>query len=240
MAINIGATGSTGRFIGGGAGVLRDDQLMLFLDPFKYGAWTGETDSSFSDLSGHGNDITAVNGARNRTDGFWSYDGTNDFSFRADDSDFDFGTTTDFTIQIWYNNQGGTSNDWYLISKGKISAAKGNPSTGYSLFYDASASELRLRIQETTGITSPTSDHNWGASGWQNLALCVDRSTNAKFYANGELVTTDGSTSNGLNASSDRQFIIGGGQNIDSITRFQRIYRTSYDLQQQTTYTRRS
>tara|TARA_Y100000401_G_C8213231_1_gene169536 strand:- start:18 stop:155 length:138 start_codon:yes stop_codon:yes gene_type:complete len=29
MAINIGATGSAGRFIGGGAGVVRDTQLKL-------------------------------------------------------------------------------------------------------------------------------------------------------------------------------------------------------------------
>ena len=40
MAINIGATGSAGRFIGGGAGVVRDTQLKFYVDPFKYSCWT--------------------------------------------------------------------------------------------------------------------------------------------------------------------------------------------------------
>jgi hypothetical protein len=43
MAINIGVTGSAGRFIGGGAGVYRNTQLKMYLDPFKYAAWTAET-----------------------------------------------------------------------------------------------------------------------------------------------------------------------------------------------------
>ena len=76
---------------------------------------------------------------------------------------------------MWYNNQGGTSGDFYLLSKGNHTVSKSNPSVGWSLYYDTSESKLRLRLQETTGAgESPTTDHNWGASGWQNLAVVVD------------------------------------------------------------------
>ena len=90
MAINIGRTGTAGRFIGGGAGVYRSTQMKFYVDPFKYGCWTGESDSSMVDLSGWGNDVTVVNGATTRTNGWWSFDGTDDFAKRALDSDFSF------------------------------------------------------------------------------------------------------------------------------------------------------
>ena len=222
MAINIGKTGSAGRFIGGGGGVFRNNQLMLFIDPFKYKAYTGETDTSFADLSGHGNDLININGTRTRTNGFWSFDGTDDFAYRADDSDFDYGTTLDFSIQMWYNNQGGTSGDFYLLSKGNHTVSKSNPSVGWSLYYDTSESKLRLRLQETTGAgESPTTDHNWGASGWQNLALVVDRSTDIKFYANGILVRTDNGSTTAQNASSTQQLIVGGAQATDGASQVQ-------------------
>ena len=40
MAINIGTTGTAGRFIGGGAGVYRHTALKLFIDPYrKFNSW---------------------------------------------------------------------------------------------------------------------------------------------------------------------------------------------------------
>ena len=33
MAINIGTTGTAGRFIGGGAGIYRNNALKLYIDP---------------------------------------------------------------------------------------------------------------------------------------------------------------------------------------------------------------
>jgi hypothetical protein len=218
MAINIGVTGSAGRFIGGGAGVYRNTQLKMYLDPFKYAAWTAETASTFLDISGWGNNMTMVNGARSRTDGWWSFDGTDDFGYRTDDSDFDYGTTIDFSIQMWYYNLGGNGSDFYLISKGKKSSAKGNPATGFSLFWNTGTSELRLRMNESTGINSPGNTHNWAQAQWINLAVVVDRSSDVKFYKNGVLATTETGSTTAQNISNDRYIVIGGSQNTNSTT----------------------
>ena len=107
MAINIGRTGTSGRFIGGGAGVYRHTGLKLLIDPYKYECFSPQpTDSGMSDLSGWGNDIYPRNGATNFSNGYWYFDGTDDFAYRFDDSDFDFGTSTDFSIlkkpQLFY------------------------------------------------------------------------------------------------------------------------------------------
>ena len=45
MAINIGRTGTAGRFVGGGAGVFQDNTLRLYIDPYRYDCFTAETDS---------------------------------------------------------------------------------------------------------------------------------------------------------------------------------------------------
>ena len=49
----------------------------------------------------------------------WSFDGTDDFGYRTDDSDFDYGTSTDFSIQMWYYNLGGTTSDFISSVKEK-------------------------------------------------------------------------------------------------------------------------
>ena len=113
MAINIGTTGTAGRFIGGGAGVYRNNALKLYIDPYRYDCFTAESDSSMEDLSGWGNNLTCANGATDFSNGYWYLDGSDDFAYRTDDSDFDFSTTTDFSIQMWYRNLG--SGDFGLI-----------------------------------------------------------------------------------------------------------------------------
>ena len=209
MAINIGVTGSTGRFIGGGAGVYRNTQLKLYLDPFKYSAYTGESDGTFEDLSGWGNNITLVGGAQTRSNGYWSFDGTDDFGYRTDDSDFDYGQTTDFSLQFWFRNLGGD------VTIGLM--GKGNDfSTGWYLWRSTNEN-LYLGIGSASTLYSGGSSVDW-ESGWQNVAICVDRSSNAKFYQNGILVATDTSTSTAYNISTDRYLVIGGIQGSNSTT----------------------
>ena len=211
MAINIGATGSAGRFIGGGAGVVRDTQLKFYVDPFKYSCWTGETDSTMSDLSGYENNVTVVNGARTRTNGWLSFDGTDDFAYRTLDSDFQFGTTTDFSIQLWYYNLGGDSYDFGLIQQGPFTAAKGATVNGWNLWYDESQSKMFLKMGSSS-LHNSSSVH-WDTAAWINIAVVADRSSTTKFYKTGVLADTYSASSTSLHASgTSSQFVIGGTQ----------------------------
>ena len=217
MAINIGVTGSAGRFIGGGAGVYQNTQLKLYLDPFDYSMYTGETSAYIFDKSGWGNDIVLVNGARTRSDGHWSFDGTDDFGYRTDDPDFDYSTSTDFSIQLWYNNLGGDKYDFYLLSKGRYNApSRGELQTGWSLFYDESSQEMVMRHGTLNSVDSPLTDGDWVSSGWKNIAVVSDRSSNVKFYLNGVLVTTYAFATTSYDTSSDRYLLVGGAQSSNS------------------------
>jgi len=213
MAINIGRTGTAGRFIGGGAGVYRNNALKLYVDPYRYDCFTAESDSSMEDLSGWGNSLTCANGAVDYSNGYWYMDGTNDFAYRVDDSDFDYSTTTDFSIQMWYKNL--SSGDFALISKGRFT------NTGWGLWCNNSNSEepnLYLGIGNNEEYYD-LGDHSWDStSAWINVAIVVDRSSNVKAYKNGVLVRTDSTSSTSTSISTDRYLIIGGTQASNSTT----------------------
>ena len=206
MAINIGTTGTAGRFIGGGAGVYRNTALKLFIDPYRYDCFTAESDSSMEDLSGWGNNLTCVNGATDFSNGYWYMDGTNDFAYRTDDSDFDYSTTTDFSVQLWYRNLGG--GDFGLIGKGQFG------SSGWYIWYSDDAGKLYLAAGGSSTFIQESSE-TWD-SGWINLAVVVDRSTDVKIYKNGVLVQDTNSSSTSTSISTNRYLIIGGTQTSNS------------------------
>lgn len=209
MAINIGRTGTAGRFIGGGAGVFQDNALRLYIDPYRYDCFTAETDSSMEDLSGWGNDLTCVNGARDFLNGFWYLDGSDDFAYRTDDSDFDFSTNIDFSVQIWYKNLGSGST-FYLIQKGYQYSS----SVGWTIHYSDDAGKLYLHLGTETTHTQD-GDETWD-SGWINLAVTVDRDSSVKFYKNGNLVETDIDNSTNHDLSNSGFLTIGGNNPFSS------------------------
>ena len=199
MPINIGATGTTGRIIGGNE-IYRDSNLQLYLDPYRCECYGDSGSSTLSDLSGNDNDFTIANSS-GRSNGHLYLDGTNDFLYRADDSDFDFSTATDFSIQMWYKNTG--SGDWWLFSKIYYYYS------GHGIWWDDSESKLHYfcGYQDQYGAVDTTD--GWD-SGWINLALVVDRSTNVKFYKNGELVTTDAGATTAADLSNTYKVAFGG------------------------------
>jgi hypothetical protein len=199
MPINIGATGTTGRNIGGDE-IYRDSNLKLYLDPYRFECQGDTGTSTLYDLSGNNNDFTLANDA-GRSNGHLYLDGTNDFGWRADDSDFDFGTTTDFSIQMWYRNLG--SGDFWLFQKGYI------PYSGYGVWWDDSASKLYMHCGYNGFNFAESTGFPWDST-WNNLALVVDRSANVKFYRNGALVATDLSVSSGINIDNANPFAFGG------------------------------
>ena len=214
MAINIGTTGTAGRFIGGGAGVYRHTALKLFIDPYRYDCFTAESDSSMEDLSGWGNNLTCVNGATDFSNGYWYMDGTNDFAYRTDDSDFDFSTTTDFSVQMWYRNLGGS--DFGLIGKGAFGTS------GWHIYYSDDAGKLYLSIGSSQTFVQESGE-TWN-SGWINLAVVVDRSTDVKIYKNGVLVADSNSASSSTNISTSSYLVVGGTQTSNSSAYVQNDY----------------
>ena len=202
MGINIGIDGN-GHFIGGGE-IVQNDNLILHLDPYDYGSMGANGGSHIRDLSAYENDMVLIGTAANKNNGHWHFDGSNDFAYRTDDSDFDFSTSIDFTIQLWVYLD--TDSDMGIIQKGKFNDP---PNTGWYLYYNSTSNAIVFGGHTSTSIVNTTSDVS--TTQWFNIALVADRSTNIKLYINGDLKTThSGATT--ANVSTDRYLVIGGKQ----------------------------
>ncbi len=177
MGINIGID-SDGHFIGGGE-VVQNDNLVLHLDPYDYGSMgeNGGTPPNYiRDLSAYENDFTMINGADSKSEGHWSFDGTDDFAYIIDDSDFDIGTN-DFTIQMWIKLT--TTDTAYIFNKW-------SPFSGYLMvFYSGS---MRCRMNDV--YVNLDSVKTW-TGNWVNVAWTCDRDGSTKLYHNGVLANTD-------------------------------------------------
>ena len=203
MGINIGIDGN-GHFIGGGE-IVQSDNLLLHLDPYDFASMGLNNQSTMSDLSAYENDVTLVGTVKNKSSGHWHFDGSNDFAYRTDDSDFDFSTSTDFTVQLWVYLD--TDSDMGIIQKGNFG------STGWYLYYNSTSNAIVFGGHTSTSIVNTTSDVS--TTQWFNIALVADRSSDVKLYINGDLKTThSGATT--ANISTDRYLVIGGKQTSNS------------------------
>ena len=172
---------TNGHFIGGGE-IVQNDNLKLHLDPYDYGSMgaNGATDddgkSHIRDLSAYENDMILKNDADSKSQGHWSFDGTDDFAYIADDSDFDIGTA-DFTIQMWVKLT--TTNDVYLFSKW-------SSHTGYHLYYYNNS--MRMRMNST--LVNYDNTFTW-TDNWVNVAVSCDRDGDSILYHNGVVADDD-------------------------------------------------
>lgn len=174
MGINIGIDGS-GHFIGGGE-IVQNDNLKLYLDPYDYASMGANGGSNIRDLSAYENDFVLVNDVDSKSEGHWSFDGTDDFAYRSDDSDFDIGVN-DFTIQMWVKLT--TTNDVYLFNKW-------NPHTGYHLYYYSNS--MRMRMNST--LVNYDNVFTW-TGDWVNVAVSCDRNGDSILYHNGVVADDD-------------------------------------------------
>ena len=209
MAINIGTTGSAGRFVGGEHIYRSGETLRLYLDPYKYECFTGETTSTIYDLSYENNDLVLVNGAKDRANGHWDFDGTDDFAYITDAnmSDLDVGTS-DFTVQWWqYLDSDGSM---FIMMKGSASL------TGYNIYqYNGT---MRVRLSGALINYVNEEDISWDGS-WMNVAVSVDRGTKSSLYKNGILIQDDYATPGSTSENVSNYFYIGGSDNgVNSTT----------------------
>lgn len=139
-----------------------------------------------NDQTPNNNDLTLSTASWTNSGKFYkAWDGgDNKRLSRADDADFDFLGTDDFTISAWiyYAAQGNE----YIISK-----RSGN--TGYEL-YGADDGFLFFNIGDTGSVTFPENTLNNSAAmtinNWYHIAIVKEGTTQMKMYVNGVLDST--------------------------------------------------
>jgi hypothetical protein len=166
-----------------GGGSIVTDGLVLHLDAGNTASYPG-SGTTWTDLSGNGNDMTLINGPTfdSGNGGSIVFDGTND---RAERNPINVGNS--FTISAWvyFNNtnnlQNILSNSWSY-----------NSLQGFS-FQTYSNSSFYLSV-EGDGPYRITSSNSYTANTWFNAVATYDGTT-IKMYVNGiELSYSDGSS----------------------------------------------
>ena len=172
---------------GGGGGIVTTD-LVLNLDASNSSSYSG-SGTTWTDLSGQGNNGTLVNGVAYSSDngGYLIFDGTNDRVTLPVGSDFAYGTG-DFTVEMWFNvtgtspqkygerlfcqTQGGTN---YFV----ISASRGDPVVKKPVFTYA-ASGGGTHIVSSTAYTEGT---------WHHLIITRNGTTATLYLDNSSVAT---------------------------------------------------
>ena len=126
------------------------DGLVLCLDAGNTKSYPG-TGNTWYDISGKGNDAT-INGAQ-FLNGYFSFDGTNDYAKIDDSSDFLFGTGS-FTEEAWHKRNGNST--WEApIVRGNENSWGGlwvNPSAVfYPYHYSESGANIIFNTDDAAG-----------------------------------------------------------------------------------------
>lgn len=170
----------------------------------------GDT-TDVDDLSINNNDLTmsatswTANGKFNK-----AFNGTGAvWLTRADDADFDFAASQDFSVSLWVKSDSATnpSTDEYLVSKEAASA-------GYAIWFTATNGEIVCGIdddattfpEDSAGDTASNTD--WYDNAWHNV-VCVRNTTTGRLelYIDGKLFDSDSTLS-----------ATGSLENTDSLT----------------------
>ena len=85
------------------------DNLVLYLDAGNTKSYTSSSPTTWNDISGNGNNATLVHSPTHTSgvDGYFTFDGANDYAKIDDSSDFLFGTGS-FTEEAWHKRDGNT------------------------------------------------------------------------------------------------------------------------------------
>jgi len=164
------------------------------------GNYSGTT---WTDLSGHGNDFTLVNGVGydSGNNGSLSFDGSNDYATRAHDSNNELASTalnfsTALTISVWFYSGNATTSWLYL--KGRTDADHYNPLFYVSGRYGWVGGDGRSFYDSPSGYIQTNT--------WYNLTVSHTSGSDPSIYKNGVLSTShsysqgSGSRALGLNS----------------------------------------
>ena len=172
---------------GGGGGIVTTD-LVLNLDASNSSSYSG-SGTTWTDLSGQGNNGTLVNGVAYSSDngGYLIFDSTDDKVTLPVGSDFAYGTG-DFTVEMWFNvtdtspqtygqrlfcqTEGGTN---YFV----ISASRGDPVVKKPVFTYTSYG-TGTHIVSSTAYTEGT---------WHHLIITRNGTTATLYLDNSSVAT---------------------------------------------------
>ena len=178
--------------------------LTLNVDAGNTLSYSG-SGSTWTDLSGSGNNITLVNGPTffSNNDGYINFDGVNDYGYSPAYS----ADSRSYTVEVWFRSS---------VASGKSLIAANNVATGAVSNYDRMiymGTDGKLRFGhydgnvEVTTDTITTNDNNWhhAVGTWDGSSL--------KLYRDNNLV----STNSAANASTDngtRYWIVAGRRTV--------------------------
>ena len=158
--------------------------LVLHLDAGNSSSYSG-SGTTWSDISGNGNNLTLTNGPTFSTDngGIIGFDGTNDFAVSGlNQPFFQFGYG-DYSYGVWVKYD--TVSDYESV----LSSGSGADQNSWQLDY--LSNRIVHNIRSSSGNVTLTTSLNPTAGSWYYLFVVNDRSENElKFYINGTLDTT--------------------------------------------------
>ena len=196
--------------------------LVLNLDAAQTASYPG-TGTTWTDLSGNGNNGTLVNGPTYSSANYGSivFDGSNDYVTIPDSNNW-FYSTNDFSIEFWYkfNSIPGAS-DQYFYSQ-RVSGGD------YVFIFATSTSWVFDAYSASVQGPSISSAVTHGTTNWNQL--CLSRiGTSFSLYLNAQLIGSQTNSFNLTNLSAALDFgrwSGGAGRNINANASSLKIYNT--------------
>jgi hypothetical protein len=152
------------------------DGLVLYLDAANTKSYVSGS-TTWSDLSRSGNNGTLVNGPTfdSADGGSIVFDGVNDYG--TINTSVGSG---DFTFNVWIKRQSISTSTLFLLGR-----YADNTDRGCMLFLQNNRLLFRIAAAVTGSVTTPTTTTLITGPNWINVAVSVNRTSNAIIYING-------------------------------------------------------
>jgi hypothetical protein len=163
------------------------DGLVLCLDAANVKSYPG-SGTTWSDLSGNGNNGTLRNSPTYSTDNLGKFvlDAVNDDIDCGNGSSINFGTG-DFTVSVWFRRFSNATTNLRLLSKAAGSDTADAANAGFSFF--GSNTGLTFAINPTATRTS-IGAASYSVNEWVNVIGLLERGVSMRAYKNANLTAS--------------------------------------------------
>jgi hypothetical protein len=163
------------------------DGLVLCLDAGNPKSYPG-SGTTWSDLSGNGNNGTLVNGVGYNGSNLGSlvFDGSNDYVGCGNDASINFGTGG-FTVSVWFRRFSSATGNLRLLSKAAGGDTANAANAGFCFF--GSNTEISFAVNPTAARTI-IGAASYSLNEWVNVVGLVERGVSMRTYKNASLVAS--------------------------------------------------